>query len=394
MAAMNPATPPQRIARTMDLWLSVIFVVLIFLPLADSTLELDPAPTLNEKRLLAKFPNFMPSLGGLRAFVSGLEAYYADHFGFRKTLLQLEHRWKGKFFHESAVSDVMIGRDGWLFLAGDHMIDDWRGARPLSPQELKSWQILLERRRDWLAQRGIKYLFVVAPNKETIYPEYLPEWMSRVRPTTRLDQFVDHMKAHSTVEILDLRPALLQAKQTARIYLKTDTHWNLYGAFIGYQNLIRALCQQLPGLGEPLPLSAFNIRYFQTKGGDLSTMLGQEQLLPEKDFVELLPRPPLRPIEFQTDTNILQKKWTLGTLPVYSENPAQKYKALFFRDSFAEFLRPYLAHSFRRSVYLWLRTWDAQVIAREQPDVVVDQFVERGFNDCDAKSILEAEVLP
>jgi alginate O-acetyltransferase complex protein AlgJ len=391
---MKSEPPAPRIAQAMEFLLAAVFLVLILLPLTDSALGLDRAPTLNEKRMPAKFPKLAPGLGGLRAFLAGLEAYSADHFGFRKRLLRWEHRWKRDLFHEAAVSDVMIGRDGWLFHAGDRMIDDCRGARPMTPQELKNWQTLLEKRRDWLARRGIKYLFVIAPDKESVYPEFLPEWMTRVGPATRLDQFIAHMKAHSTVEVLDLRPALLQAKQTARTYLITDTHWNLYGAFIGYQAIIQALRRQLPDLDEPLPLAAFETHYSQTKGGDLATMLGQEQSLPERDYVDLRPRPPLQRIEYRVDTNILNKKWNLLTEPVCSENPAQKYRAFFFRDSFSVFLVPYLAYSFRRAVYIWLNTWDTQVIEREQPDVVVDQIVERGFNEWEAAGLARDDALP
>ncbi len=391
---MKSEPPSPRIAQAMELLLAAIFLGLILLPLADSALGLDRAPTLNEKRMPARFPKFAPGLGGLRAFLAGLEAYSADHFGFRKRLLRWEHRWKRDLFHESTVSDVMIGRDGWLFLAGDRMIDDCRGARPITPQELKVWQTLLERRRDWLARRGIKYLWVIAPNKESVYPEFLPEWMTRVAPAARLDPFIAHMKAHSTVEVLDLRPALLQAKQTARTYLITDTHWNLYGAFIGYQEIIHALRRQLPDLGEPLPLAAFETRFAQTKGGDLATMLGQEQSLPEKDAVRLIPRPPLQLVQTKVDTNILNKKWNWGTHPAYSENPSQKYRALFFQDSFAESLKPFLGYHFKRVVYIWLNTWDTHVIEREHPDVVVDQVVERGFNELDAPALLRTDALP
>ncbi|MEI9865253.1 MAG: hypothetical protein WDN00_12025 [Limisphaerales bacterium] len=45
-----------------------------------------------------------------------------------------------------------------------------------------------KKRRDWLAKRGIAYLFVVAPDKHSIYPEELPGWAVKVRPQTKLDQ--------------------------------------------------------------------------------------------------------------------------------------------------------------------------------------------------------------
>jgi alginate O-acetyltransferase complex protein AlgJ len=389
---MKPEPPPQVSPQR---WLlAAVFLTLILMPLADSALGLDHARSLNEKRLPAKFPKFATGGSGLRAFLAGLEAYYADHFGFRKRLLRWEQRWKAALFHESTVSDVMIGRDGWLFIANFNMIDNWRGARPLTAKELKNWQILVEKRRDWLARRGIKYLFVIAPNKETIYPEFLPEWMTRVSSTTRLDQFMAYMKEHSTVEVLDLRPVLIEAKKRARIYLVTDTHWNYYGGFIAYQAIMQALRHQLPGLDEPLPLAAFEIRYSQKYVGDLATALGQEKSMPEKDFVLLAPRPPLQPVKCCEDTNILNKKWTIGAYPVYSENAHQKYKALFFRDSFSDYLKVFFGRHFKRVVYIWLCIWDTSVIEREQPDVVVDQIVERGFNEWNPAGLARDDALP
>ena len=82
----EPSSP--RIAQAMEFLLAAVFLGLILLPLADSAFGLDRAPTLNEKRMPAKFPKFVPGLGGLRAFLAGLEAYSADHFGFRKRLLR------------------------------------------------------------------------------------------------------------------------------------------------------------------------------------------------------------------------------------------------------------------------------------------------------------------
>ena len=40
-------------------------------------------------------------------------------------------------------------------------------------------EILVEPREDWLAARGIVYLFGFAPAKPTIYPEHLPSGVRR-----------------------------------------------------------------------------------------------------------------------------------------------------------------------------------------------------------------------
>src|SRR5205823_146236 len=154
--------------------------------------------------------------------------------------------------------------------------------------ELTDWQQLLETRRDWLSRRGIKYLFVIPPDKHSIYPEYLPKWLAKRASQTKLDQFFAHMKAHSSVPVVDLRPPLEHAKKTTGVYLCTDSHWNTFGGFVGYRSTILALANQMPGL-EPLLYEAFDWKAKPTPGGDLANMLGQASQMLETNAVQCLP---------------------------------------------------------------------------------------------------------
>ena len=383
----------ERLKRSATILMIGVFFVLLWLPLADSVFHLDRSPMLNEKRQLAGFPAWAAGFSGLRGFLSGLDAYHRDHFGFRRPLIRLGQKLKSRLFRESAFSDVMIGRDGWLYLVDARMIERYRGLDLFTPEDLRNWQSLLERRRDWLAARGIKYLFVIPPDKQSVYPEYLPDWMTPAGSVTKLDQFVAYLKAHSTVEVLDLRPVLREAKRARRTYLFTDTHWNDYGSFVGYQALIRALARQLPGLGEPLSLDDFEEHSREWKDGDLSNLLGQSQTMPEKDFVELVPRPPRSALELHTDDSIYPNQWKTGTLPSYTENPAQKYNILLFRDSFAHGWTPFVGFNFKRAVFIWQYHWNAPVIEREKPDVVVDEVVERFVCQLDPRQLLQEDEL-
>lgn len=65
-------------------------------------------------------------------------------------------------------ADVLMGRDGWLYLDGnpEHMVEHFQGLLQFSPPDLLELQNLLEHRRDWLAQHGTEYLFVVAPDNK------------------------------------------------------------------------------------------------------------------------------------------------------------------------------------------------------------------------------------
>ena len=366
---------PERFQRAAMGLLCGLFLALLWLPAFDSALKLDNSPVPIENRAPAKVPVLGPGPQGLRQYLTGLEAYFNDHFGFRKLFIRTHGYFQRKVFRQGS-PDVLIGHDQWLFYVGNRAVDYHLGAKLLSVKQLREWQALLERRRDWLARRGIKYLFVVPPNKESIYPEYLPEWANKAGATTELDQLLAHMRAHSAVEILDLRPPLFEARKRGRIYLITDTHWNHIGAFAGYREIILALAKQLPGM-EPLEMEAFEPRFTQRPGGDLARMLAQEQAMPEKEFVTLVPRPYLPKLEVESVPAILPKKWAPEEEPLAIENPSQKYKAVVFRDSFCDFLVPFLGYNFQRIVFIWQRPWDMGVIEREKPDVVIDEMLER-----------------
>jgi alginate O-acetyltransferase complex protein AlgJ len=390
--ALKPSVSFDKINSLMKLLIAITFLVILWLPTLDSFFDLDNAPWLNEKRAPAAFPDISPDVDVLRALPAGVQAYYDDHFGFRRRLIHWEQRWKQAFFQETSRPDVMIGRDGWLFYTAYQMIEHYRGIKTFSPDELQNWRSLLEKRRDWLAQRGIKYLFVIPPDKHSIYPEYLPDWMTKAGTQTKLDQFFAYMKAHSTVEVLDLRPALRDAKKTARTYLYTDTHWNSFGGFIGYQDLERSLACQLPDLGEPLPFEAFNPTRRLEKEGDLAVMLGQNY--PEREGIQLTPLPPLILPAFKKDIHIYVKQWPKDMDPVFTENPSKKRTLLMFRDSFSNEWVCLLGHHFNRVIYIWQYNWNCQLIEREKPDVIVDEILERSFNVLDTSQLLKEDGLP
>jgi hypothetical protein len=388
LSGMHPVIQQNKPHAGASVFLIGAFFLLLWLPLADSAFHWDRAPMPDEKRAPAAYPQYTPEVKPLRDYFSGLEAYYADHFGFRNQLVHWNNRWKRKWFKESSVSQVMMGRDGWLYFSAQDMIAHARGLKCFTAQELTTWQQLLESRRDWLARRGIKYLFVVPPDKQSIYPEFLPQWLTRTGSHNKLDQLLAHMKQHSTVEILDLRPALRAAKTTAPTYYSTDTHWNYYGSFVGYQELIHALARQLPDLGGPQPLTAFDLSVSADNGGDLAVMLGQGQSLREKNLARLLPRPPLTEPATQADPGILPKDWAAEFLPYRTDNPAQKYNMMMFRDSYAGGWMPYMGYNFKRVIYIFQPEWDTALIEREKPDVVVDEMLERIFCTIETRKLL------
>ena len=65
---------------------------------------------------------------------------------------------------------------------------------------------------------------------------------------------MEYMKAHSTVELLDLRDALTRAKARHPVYYSTDSHWNDYGAYTGYVEIMRRISKYYPD-ARPIEIS-------------------------------------------------------------------------------------------------------------------------------------------
>ncbi len=387
---------PSReiLKRRAEIGLIIAFFAVIWLPAADRFLHLDRSKTMNENRAFAPFPKFVATLDGTRTFLAGLEAYFNDHFGFRKQLVRWERRLRWNFFHESRGSTVLEGKSDWLFYSDGRMVDDISGTMPFTAEELEKWRKLLVARRDWLRERGIRYLFVVPPDKHSVYPEYLPDWLlSLQRPPHRLDQFFAHMREHSDVPVLDLRPALLEAKKHGEIYLHSDTHWNDRGAFAAYRRIMQEL-NTLGVLGTAVALDSFDETVHDQPGGDLVRLLGREGLIIEKNTPTLSPKPGPAKVTWRTNPEVLPKKWAKYTEPVVSENPDARGKIVMFRDSFAGSWPKFFGINFGRVVYVWQQNWDRDFIEREKPDVVIDSILERFTIFRDAESLLKADEDP
>jgi hypothetical protein len=382
----DPASRSRR--AVWDTLTIIVFLGLLWLPSLDQFFKLDHAEPPMENRLLAKWPR-LKGLGRSRDFIAGIESYFNDHFGFRKRLVRLNHHWKEQLFHEGGSSDVIVGREGWLFYAGMRMLEHCTHEAALTEQQLRDWCRLLEMRRDWLRARGIKYLFVVPPDKHTVYPEYLPAWIEISAKPTKIQQLIHYMKDRSTVEIADLSQALIEGKRIHVDYLKTDTHWNRFGGFIGYRALVEALARQIPGL-EPLALDTYDWKPAPAKPGDTATVRGSSGSYTETAALQPTPRPNPNLIY---DPARFPHHGPSETRSCFTLNEKASGKVLVFQDSFASSWYGFLDRHFREVVYVWRYDWDRPLIEREKPDLVIDEMLERFFNLTDPNELARKDQL-
>jgi alginate O-acetyltransferase complex protein AlgJ len=365
----------SRVQKCADLVLIGLFVAAIGLPLAARLTGLDGADG-SENRLLKQRPPLRLEATALNQFPAQFEAYYNDQFGFRPLLIRTLSL--GRFLLGISTSpQVVIGQGGWLYYTTEQVGRDYATTRPLTPEQLNHWQQALEQRHAWCAARGIRYLFVVAPDKQTIYPEELPAALQRRRVPSRLDQLVDHLRDRdSPVRLIDLRPALWHAKQQEQIYCTHDTHWNDAGAHAAYLQILAVLAEDRPGL-EPWPRGVFDEKHIARGGNDLNQMLSLKGFL-EASYLRLVSQRPRQAQRLPVELPARGPRRPELNQPFATEHPDQSLpRAIVFRDSFMTALAPFLSEHFRRAIYVWQCEFDATLVEQEKPDFVIQELVER-----------------
>jgi hypothetical protein len=354
-----------------DVALVGVFFVGLLAPLCDQLVRAEGArDSRAEFRTPAPLPKVPESLAEIDEFPPQFDAWYLDHFGLREPMLRALNAVKWFGFHTSPTRNLVLGREDNVFNTTAFALEDQRGAMPLLPGHLDAWRRMLERRRDWLAARGIRYVFAISPYKTEVYPDLLPCGYDPVGPK-RADQLIEHLARTSDFRILDLRP-LVRGERAADTpldptYFTLGTHWTDRAAHRGYVELVRHLGTLLPAL-EPLPDAAFETHATNIGGENWAGRLYLGGLLEQHSVDWELREPRARSSDDPERAGTYVATNTDDTLP----------RALVCHDSFTLPLRPWLAEHFSRLACVWSTELELEPIESARPDVVIQIF--NGFS--------------
>lgn len=312
-----------------------------------------------------------------RDFSRQYEDYFNDTFAGRKRLIKKYGKIQYALGMDSGYT--INGLNGWSFYDSAKVPDgytliDYYGAVHFNENELKTIVSGMKRAKDFYASRGIDYMVIVAPNKEGLYSEFMPERMQRERVSdvSRTDAAIEYVQANSDVRIINFREALEKAKKNLpyEVYFFKDSHWNEIGAYVAYAEM----GQQLKGIGYEIDVPALTADMITQRGehvSDLGVWLDKDRNfdVPYKQDIEI--------INEKDDDNGFFQVW---------RNPraANKKTCLMIRDSFGVPLIRLLSRDFERCVFVHNK-WNTReglekLIAEYKPDLVIDELVERYFN--------------
>ncbi len=375
--------------RIIRQWLLVIsFSAIILLPGLKMIFSERVDLSFTEKRILSKFPQAPRSPAQLQPFFSSISTYLDDHFGFRDFFIYRYQREVRKRFGITGSQTIVYqGTESWLYLGDRKILLDYAGKYPLSKSDLLTWKERYQQKKGWLARRGIKYLLIAAPNKQSVYPEYLMrEWQQNHRPG-RLAQLRNAFPEIAARELLDLDESLQKVKNSGQLFYKSDTHWTPYGAYLAYLFIAAKTEALFPDeifrrdFSFTTPQPQICAPHEKQRCGDLARMLLDfapitEQLKSLKPYrAYAIPVPSTYPLSDLPKE--IKEKPTL-----VRRCPAKRLKALIFRDSFFNAIEPFLSENFNEAVYIW-KPYDQknveEILNYFRPDIVIEERVERDF---------------
>jgi hypothetical protein len=354
----------------MDAILVAAFAAALVAPTIDLVARPASARSaLRENRNPWPFPAKITGLTTLSKFPSGVEHWFEDRFGLRDQLLRANQALRLFVFHSEASPTLVEGKDGWLFFGADNSIAVQRGLAPLTEEELERWRKGLELRRDWLRARGIEYAFAIVPNKQTVYPELVPEELARLGPT-RLQQATEWMRARSDVRFVDLTGAMLAEKGHDAggdfTYYPLGSHWAWRGAWAGWNAIVASFGGVLPAL-RPVPREACALHAVSESGTD--------SMADHTYIADLLHQPAFQFLPVAPRATLVRDDH--GDIGGATQPDASLPATMVIHDSFGTWILPFAAESASRMAAMWDHGFQKDKIVAAQPDVVVQVYTER-----------------
>lgn len=324
-----------------------------------------------ENRDMVSKPVFQIDTYG--SYASDYELYFNDNLPFRNWLISLNSRLKYYLFHSSANDDVIVGKEGWLFYANaddGNPVACYQGLNLYEEGQLQEIAANLTCIDKYLKKKGIEFVVFVAPNKERVYPEMMPEFYGKPAEEYAALQVVDYIKTYTDVRVVYPYEELMKAKEKLGdriLYHKADTHWNYLGAYVGSTALLRELGIEMPEItGNQISISEIeNIQ------GDLADMLNMGKDFQNKESDYMITR--------FDDHEVVNDEWEFFNHIVYHSTGADERKMYMVRDSFCSAMSAFLGSQFNDSCMTHYSSYCYSDFLSQFPDIFVMEVVERSI---------------
>ena len=317
-------------------WIDIVFVsilgVLLCVPMMHVS-EAERSPW--ENRKLAVKPQLFIQGGGIDSdYGKKFDAWFNDRFFGRDAMLSFYSWLTLRIAPGRGNKDVLVGKEGWLFLNRKIGPLGYANAVTYSDSELKHGFDYIEKFYRWCQKNNKKFYYVIVPDKNKIYGEYY-RTINKINDDSKgyAGQFISYIKQRSDAPVFYLRDCLLREKSQGLLYYKRDTHWSKLGAYFGYLFLAEQFKKDM----DIDFLTISNWKRVKEVPADLSDLYHQAHVNDAWYLAPVIPK---------AYKSVILPKYGIGNGYVRCENKNGKYRVFVLRDSMFNNFLPYFAPNF------------------------------------------------
>ena len=309
-------------------------------------------------------PKFNIDINNPKSTLAKAKKYYHKNYGLKNLLLKDYIDFKIKILKEPVLQNQIVhGKNDWLYL-GDNYKNSFKNTFGNDDFIIKDEKKIISNLKEiqlFLDKKSIPFYFVIAPDKNQIYPEYLPFQLNKNE--TKASKIIKQINNQTSITCFSLYKCLITKKNKVDLYYKTDSHWNSYGAFIGYKEIMKKINEKKQIKAESI--NNYTITKNENFNGGLSRMLLSNKL---EDSIVFK-----RKKEFNIE--IIKKDNTFK----HFKNLNGVGKLLIYRDSFTDNLLPFLNDTFKEVISIKGHNLNKNLIDSFKPDLVILEKIERNL---------------
>jgi len=294
-------------------------------------------------------------------YLRSLGSYFEEHMAFKNELITADATLRARLFGVSNTKQVIVGKEGWIYYGGT--LNDYLGADELTDRELENIAFNLSMIGGYVRSHGARFVVAIAPNKNTVYPEYMPAWLLASEGQHNAERLLPYLDQYG-VTYADLI-SVLRSEKDEGLYFLRDSHWNDQGALLAYNAILDAI---------GMPHETYDgVPFVEAEhAGDIDAML-----YPAGDALEAVPA-----LEGGYDFSFVgsDDDVTANLIETTGKGSA---KLLMYRDSFANNLLQPLSAAFASSTFTNLVPYDLGKVEQLQPQLVIIERAERHLSDLD-----------
>ncbi len=317
--------------------------------------------TNRENRPLAPKPRLIKDGRLNLGFSNDFDNYLNDNFVLKEHYVTALNSASIALFGEAVSDKAICGRNNMLFYKDT--LDDYQRLNQLSDKELEGIALYMRDLEAQLFEKACRMVLIIAPNKATVYPEYMPSRYKRAPVKSNLDRLYEYLDKYG-VTAVDAKAVLTAHKSDALLYYYHDSHWNNLGAGLIYNEI--ADLTELP-VFDSAGNGKNTVRDFT---GDLHNFIWPAKSYFENRMIYEFGS------EYSADRPIDFERNSVAA----TSSGVNDLKLVVYHDSFGRSLQPFFSHSAGRVVMSSEFPYNMSYIDEVEPDIVIIEIVERNID--------------